>query len=935
MKRRLLLLSIFAFSGSIWGQQQPGNADFENWDNSGANNQEPQNWNSMMTGDFSCTLCGSGQEQTIWEESGIVHSGNRSVKLETQQVLVFGLIPTRINGTVTLGQIGTTAADASAGYTRTMQNNAGFREVITGQPDSVVFWANYTSANVGSDHYASAVAILHETDPSDFFWNPESHPNYSNTSLNAQANDLFLSTNGWERKALAFDYNAGPAGVTTNKYLLLTFSSTDVPGAPGDRNGDLMYVDDVMLIYNVRTPYSFTSVCVGDNINVPIEARTLADGARTFTVQMSDASGSFAAPTSLGTVNVNDGDTCVTSLNISSFPSVPAGSGYKIRVLGDDPAFAAVEGATFSVGSAAVAGTATPTASTSCTSPNGQVAVSGGSGATSYSLYNSANNLITSNGSGSFTGLTAGDYYVTYANSCGSNNTANVTVNAPVNPTAGTLGGTNVTDCANPDGTASVTGATGGVTFEIFFAGGAAVGNTTGDASGSYTGLSAGDYEVVVTDGNGCTATTNSVTVGNASAPAAPTAGTDATYCEGDNMNDLTATAGAGGTLQWYLGGNAESTGATQTPLGTPGVHVYTVTETVNNCESAPTTVTVTVNPDAVAGTGTPTASTSCATPDGMIATSGGNGDTYELFTSGGTSISSNVSGSFSGLDAGDYYIVATNGCGTDQSATITVGAPAGPNAGTITPTDFTDCANPDGTVEVTGSNGTSFELFNSAGVSQGTDAGGSFTGLNAGDYYVVITDANGCTTTTATTTVADNTGYSVSIAPTATQNINTNTDGTQLDATESATAASREWMYSTTSGSGYMSFATTETGASYIPNFTDAGTYYVICESEISGCTVLSSEVEIVVTSAVGIEENSMELVNVYAFEKQMFVDLSSITLNNPIVKLYSADGKVVLEKRLNNGTMNTFNVDVPLGIYIFNIVTNDHTATGKVVLK
>ena len=86
------------------------------------------------------------------------------------------------------------------------------------------------------------------------------------------------------------------------------------------------------------------------------------------------------------------------------------------------------------------------------------------------------------------------------------------------------------------------------------------------------------------------------------------------------------------------------------------------------------------------------------------------------------------------------------------------------------------------------------------------------------------------------------------SIAPINTQNVAVNADGTELTVTESIAATSREWKYSTTSGSGYVSFGTPETATSYTPNFSTQGIYYVVCESNFSGTILTSNEVIIVV---------------------------------------------------------------------------------------
>lgn len=84
------------------------------------------------------------------------------------------------------------------------------------------------------------------------------------------------------------------------------------------------------------------------------------------------------------------------------------------------------------------------------------------------------------------------------------------------------------------------------------------------------------------------------------------------------------------------------------------------------------------------------------------------------------------------------------------------------------------------------------------------------------------------------------------SIAPTPVQTIGVNEDGTGLTVTETGTASSREWKYSTTSGSGYQSLAVPQTYTSYTPNFAAAGTYYLVCVSTFGSLTVTSNEVQI-----------------------------------------------------------------------------------------
>ncbi len=91
-----------------------------------------------------------------------------------------------------------------------------------------------------------------------------------------------------------------------------------------------------------------------------------------------------------------------------------------------------------------------------------------------------------------------------------------------------------------------------------------------------------------------------------------------------------------------------------------------------------------------------------------------------------------------------------------------------------------------------------------------------------------------------------------VSITPTATQNLSQFQNGNLLTANESNSIQSRRWKYSTTSGSGYTNFLGTD--PTEMPYFEATGTYYIIVETLFDcGKTVISNEVQINVTPFVG----------------------------------------------------------------------------------
>ncbi|KAA9331108.1 IPT/TIG domain-containing protein [Adhaeribacter soli] len=98
------------------------------------------------------------------------------------------------------------------------------------------------------------------------------------------------------------------------------------------------YSDDIFIVTTPITittdPISPTSFCAGSNVTVPFTATGPFASGNVFTAQLSDASGSFTSPTTIGTV------TATTSGNISAtMPAAQtAGAGYRIRVIASNPA---------------------------------------------------------------------------------------------------------------------------------------------------------------------------------------------------------------------------------------------------------------------------------------------------------------------------------------------------------------------------------------------------------------------------------------------------------------------------------------------------------------------------------------------------------------------------------------------------------------------
>lgn len=206
-----------------------------------------------------------------------------------------------------------------------------------------------------------------------------------------------------------------------------------------------------------------------------------------------------------------------------------------------------------------------------------------------------------------------------------------------------------------------------------------------------------------------------------------------------------------------------------------------------------------------------------------------------------------------------------------------------------------------------------------------------------AGTYYVVyVADFNGTIKTSnevqinVTPAAVTNT---VSIAPSANQNLKEGQAGTALTATESTPADSREWKVSTTSGSGYISFGQPQTGLTYTPAFATEGTYYVVCVSTFGTDVVTSNEVKIIVTKEVGVYNVIANNIAVFGFDKVVTVDLTNVEIENATISILDMAGKKIVSSPLTSKSVNSIALPSTTanGVYMYQIEGKGVIKTGK----
>ncbi len=404
--------------------------------------------------------------------------------------------------------------------------------------------------------------------------------------------------------------------------------------------------------------------CDGGAVSVPFTSTGTFTG-NTYTAQLSNSAGSFASPTSIGTLvsNANSGTISATIPG-----GTAAGAGYRIRVVSSSPVVTGTDNTVNltvnNVPTVAAIGGGAASVCVSTTTPAFTDATAGGT----WSITNGTGTASITAG-GVVTGLTAGSVTVNYAvtNGCGTTTvTKALTVNNPPAVAAITGGATNV--CGSPSGsTPAFTDATAGGTWSITNGTGAASITAGGVATGTAAGSVTVNYAVTT---GGCTTTVTTPLTVDATPVVPAIGGGAASVCIGGTTPAFTNATG-GGTWSITNGpGTAtiNSSGvATGVALGAVVVN-YAVTNicgTVTRTYS-PLTVTAAVavngGPDQYLCSGTVSA-TMAATGSGTWTKVSGAACT--ITTPGATNTT------ITGLASGTYVFRWTTGCGYDDVVVV------------------------------------------------------------------------------------------------------------------------------------------------------------------------------------------------------------------------------------------------------------------------
>ncbi len=487
-----------------------------------------------------------------------------------------------------------------------------------------------------------------------------------------------------------------------------------------------------------------STICAGSIIGVPFAITDCVDPGNVFTVQLSDASGSFASPINIGSAAGTSAGTIVAIIP----PTTTFGSGYRIRVISSSPVTIGTDNGVDLVLLPKPSATFSINNTVQCINGNSFIYTNTSTGSITNYNWKLGDGIATTQTNVVYSYATAGTFNVmltaTGTNGCKDSATQAVTVQPkPVADFSYT--GPNL--CSAPDFNFTNTTASAGTLTSHWYFGD---GDTSTSTNPNHTFAAAGTYSVklIVQGTNGCIDSITK-TISVLDKPTASFLVNNATQClSGNNFSFPNFSTGVGNSYLWQFGDGTTSTviNATKTYASIGTYTVKLIVTNINGCKDSLTqNVDVTSSPVVSFTTG----NTLCSIGLNVVFNNGSNGANSYNWSFGDGTFSTNTNPSKTYTTAGTYNVklVATGsgGCKDSVTQSIVVNTKASAD---FSINNNTQCVNSN---LFTFTNNTS-GVANTYNWSFGDGITSTLTSPSkaytvAGNYVVklIVTNANGC----------------------------------------------------------------------------------------------------------------------------------------------------------------------------------------------
>tara|TARA_B100000809_G_scaffold133200_1_gene130924 strand:+ start:100 stop:8400 length:8301 start_codon:yes stop_codon:yes gene_type:complete len=319
-------------------------------------------------------------------------------------------------------------------------------------------------------------------------------------------------------------------------------------------------------------------------------------------------------------------------------------------------------------------------------------------------------------------GLSAGTYIVTITDATGCNLVQSYTVNNISGTLAITNAITNDENCFDGSGLIDLTISGGATPYSYLW--------NNGETTEDISSLSSGNYDITITDANGCQLM-QAYNINDVNGTLALTNVTSNDEFCNDATGSIDISVTSTLTPLTFLWDN----GATTEDISGLSAGTYTVTITNPNGCSIDTSVTIVNTTGAFAVSLIATTDENCgdATATIDIAVSGGS-TPYTFAWDNGA-----VTEDLTNLSAGNYTVVVTDASGCSTNLNVTVNNNSGTLLVSNVITNDENCSDGTGSIDITVTSTSNTYLWNNGATTE------DLSGLSAGNYTVTITDLSGC----------------------------------------------------------------------------------------------------------------------------------------------------------------------------------------------
>jgi Zn-dependent metalloprotease len=269
----------------------------------------------------------------------------------------------------------------------------------------------------------------------------------------------------------------------------------------------------------------------------------------------------------------------------------------------------------------------------------------------------------------------------------------------------------------------------------------------SGATASNYVPIASGSYYCMVSNPSGCflPGTSNTVVVTIGTTPnASITPNTSQTVCTGNTVI-LTASSGVGYSYQWYNNGSL-ITGATSSSYTASISGTYSVTVTNSSgCTATSSGTAVLVVPAPTGTTISPAGPVAiCQGSSVSLSTATTSGYTYQWLQNGSVLVGSTTA-TYATNTSGNFALVVANTFGCKDTSNVVVVTVNPLPVAVITASSTSFCAGDSTTLTASSGTGYQYQWYMNGSAISGATAQ-TLTVNQAGNYGVIITDGNGCT---------------------------------------------------------------------------------------------------------------------------------------------------------------------------------------------